>query len=83
MNKVTEKIQAEVFVGYVCFWSEEWQALTHVVYGHMTAALDRQGMEQNAPILSLLAGHSSGTGCLPMQPPSWGTLSLQPRKWPD
>lgn len=46
-------------------------------------ALDRQGMEQNAPILSLLAGHSAETGYLPTRPPSWGTLFLQPRKCPD
>lgn len=40
------------------------------------------GTEQNAPILRLLAGHSTETGCLPVQPLSWGSLSLQPRKWP-
>lgn len=53
--KLLKKIPTEVFVWDVCFWWEEWRALTHVFCGHMTVALDRQGMEQNAPILSLLA----------------------------
>lgn len=81
--KLLKKIPTEVFVWDVCFWWEEWRALTHVFCGHMMVALDRQGLEQNAPILSLLAGHSTDVGCLPTQPLSRGALSLQPRKCPD
>lgn len=52
----------------VCFQREEWQALTHVLRGHMTVALDRQGVKQNAPVLALPASHSTEIGCLPVQP---------------
>lgn len=52
----------------VCFQWEERQALTHVLHGHMTVALDRQGMKQNAPVLALPASHSTEIGCLPVQP---------------